>query len=137
MVELTENKRLDQSDADAFWFDGFLKRLRDGLVTEADYNCIWVQCFRYSMGDREWRRRGFDEDDVIRLFCTNREVNTDNNIRLELLGSKVAKIDAENSLAGARRLHPERFQGMRNIFHLSVDFLVYLTSNLCVGNTRH
>ena len=58
---------------------------------------------------------GFDEDDVIHLFCTNREVNTENNRQLERLDSKVARIDAENTPAGAKRLPPERFQWVRHI----------------------
>ena len=32
---------------------------------------IRVQCSWYSMGAAEWGCCGFDEDDAIRLFCTN------------------------------------------------------------------
>ena len=53
--------------------------------------------------------------------------------RIGATGQQGCQDLAESTPAGARKMSPARFQRMRNIFHLSVESLVFFTSNLCTS----
>lgn len=81
-VHLDRNLRLDPSDQKAVYFDGFLRRLRDGEVTNADYEYVIKNGCRHWMGNEEYEERGFNNADVTKVHCTNRMCNQENLTKL-------------------------------------------------------
>jgi ATP-dependent DNA helicase PIF1 len=66
-IELVEVERVDKNDKDAVAFLGFLNRLRDGDCDPDDWEYVCSQCSLDTMGMEEWKRRGFDNPNLIHL----------------------------------------------------------------------
>ena len=90
VVILEENNRLNKSDSDAVLFEEFLSRLRDGENTKSDFNILREKCSYFYMGHEKWKEKGFENDNVIHIFNTNKEVLAHNNKKLLNLKNKIA-----------------------------------------------
>ena len=121
-------------------YHDFLERLADGKCTVNDWRFV-IQNSKHTMGETEWRNRGFDEVDTTYLFPTNKEVNSHNVKQLKKLGNPIVRINSLNSSSRAKNLSPESFRGLRNFLYLCVGSKVVLTLNirtelgLCNGTT--
>jgi ATP-dependent exoDNAse (exonuclease V) alpha subunit len=89
VVELTENRRLDQTDLDAQYVGELQERIGEGSVTKDDYARLKQQSIG-TMG-----KPAFDAQfnpahhNVTSLFCTNNLVNKYNGERLQELGANI------------------------------------------------
>jgi hypothetical protein len=141
VTKLVEVKRTDTTDPEAERFNEFNERLRDGENTAEDWDWIRNLCSRNSMGETEWIRRGFAERNVTHIYCTNALVNKKNVEMLKGTGKPIALLKALNSSPEARKLLPDKFQGLENSLYLCVDAYVLITQNiatkfgLCNGAT--
>jgi Helitron helicase-like domain at N-terminus/PIF1-like helicase len=128
VIRLTENNRLVE-DPDMVLFNDFLNRLADGKCTQDDWQVARARSHS-TIGPSEWEKRGFNDDGVIHLYATNKQVEKHN---LEVLKGKnkpILRIDAMNSSARARAMSSDRFMGLQNTMFFSIDSTVVLTWNL-------
>ena len=72
-VVLKENNWLDESDPDNVLFNNILEKLREGKVTEDDIYFSISKCSMYRMGVSTLKSRGFNDDGLSHLFCTNKD----------------------------------------------------------------
>ena len=75
----SNRSRVDPTDEMSVWFIAFLLRLRDGNCTVEDWETIVKKCSKDSVLPGEWKRRGFEEDDVVHLCRQNKDVVAKNN----------------------------------------------------------
>lgn len=128
IIVLEENNRLDMNDPDAVIFDDFLMRLRDGKNTEDDWNLLRSKYSKFTMGFDEWKRRGFENEEALHLYCTNREVNNRNSQCIKALGTPIALVESENT--GRRNsMSEDHFNGLRSLVFLAVGSHVLHTEN--------
>ena len=130
VIKLSENKRLDPTDPDAADFNRFLECLADGNVTENQYKQVIKICSRDTLGEQEWRERGFNESSTTHLFTRNVDVRKKNYEEIQSLNQPILKVIAYNSSATARAKHPDFFQQMPNHEYFSRGAKVLLTKNL-------
>ena len=128
VVILEENNRLNKSDSDAVLFEEFLSRLRDGENTKSDFNILREKCSYFYMGHEKWKEKGFENDNVIHIFNTNKEVLAHNNKKLLNLRNKIALIECINTGNGAS-MNDDKFGGLHSTMFLCVGAKVVLTRN--------
>jgi hypothetical protein len=129
VIILEENNRLDKNDDDAVLFDNFLNRLRDGINTEDDWNILRTKCSYCSIGHAGWVSRGFEGNDVIHLYTTNKEVSSHNHKKIMDVGNPIALIEVEHTGKG-KSMKDEAFGGLTAKLYLCVGSKVLLTRNL-------
>ena len=129
VVQLTEVLRLDPNDDEAVWFRQFLGRLRGGELQVEDWKKFVKNCSRDSMTSKEWKERGFEDNDVVHLYCTNKEVDAFNAKKLMELGNPIAMIKAKHT-GRAREHGPDRYRMLESEMFLAVGAKVYLTQNI-------
>ena len=142
-VELTENKRLrdlshlpedSPKRRDAERFQDVLLKVADGKLSIDDANWIIEKCSHQAMGVEEWRRRGFEEEGVIFIYGTNKQVDNQNHKILKQLrsnkGNKIAKLNAKHTGPSARGQSSDAFQGLGHELYISKDAQVMLTCNI-------
>ena len=98
VVVLKEINWLDESDPDGVIFNTVLELVREGKMTEDDRNISIEKCIMFNMGIQEFKIRGFDDDSVSWLFCTNKDAENYNNFQIANLqksGRFIAKITVE------------------------------------------
>ena len=98
VVVLKEINWLDESDPDGVIFNTVLELVREGKMTEDDRNISIEKCIMFNMGIQEFKIRGFDDDSVSCLFCTNKDAENYNNFQIANLqksGRFIAKITVE------------------------------------------
>ena len=130
ITKLTENVRLDPNDHDAKLYDDILKRLHDGNNTESDANLINEKCSLHRMGLVAWKDKGFDSNDAVHLFTTNREVDMHNKFCITQLGAPIALIEARHSGKG-RKASSKDTMNLEPSMYLSKGSNVMITTNLC------
>ena len=138
-VKLEENARLDHDDKDAVFFDGFLKRLlHDGINTEDDWKTMCAQSHS-TMCPHKWKDE-FGGDDVMHLYCTNKEVAKRNIQCLKNVGNPIVQINASHTGRG-HAATSNQAGGLEKRTYLCEGASVLLTSNiwqivgLCNGAT--
>ena len=129
-IELVEVERVDKNDKDAVTFLGFLNRLRDGDCNQDDWEYIRSQCSQDTMGMEEWKRRGFDNPNLVHLYTTNREVIEHNTKSLKALNKHIVLIEAEHT-GNAKNLSDDAFNNLPSTIHLCEGATVLMTSNVC------
>ena len=73
-IKLIQSNRLDKSDPESIFFEKFLDRLRNGTNTREDWVYFRDRGSRDTIGQCEWKERGFDNIDTVHLYTTNKEV---------------------------------------------------------------
>jgi hypothetical protein len=132
------NTRLDHNDEDAVFFDGFLTRLHDGINTEDDWTSMCAQS-RSTMHPIKWQNE-FGGDDVMHLYCTNKEVAKRNIQCLKNAGTPIVQINASHTGRG-HAATSNQSGGLEKRTYLCLGASVLLTSNvwqnvgLCNGAT--
>jgi hypothetical protein len=129
-IELVDVKRVEKSDKDAVSFLEFLNRLRDGECSASDWNYVCSHCSQDSMGMDEWKRRGFQDPDLMHLYTTNREVHEHNAKSLKALNKPILLIEAHQT-GKACKLPDDRFHNLPSTLHLCVGAKILMTSNVC------
>ena len=94
---MDKNNRLDKNDPDTVLFDVFLNRLKNGVNTKDDWNILCRKCSYCSIGHTGWINRGFENNDVIYLHVTNKEVTTHNHEKITEVGNKISLVEAEKT----------------------------------------
>ena len=79
VIILEENNRLDLNDPDAVLFEQFLSRLHNGENTDDDFELLCTKYSYYTIEQNEWIEKGFEDNDIISIYTTNREVLAHNN----------------------------------------------------------
>ena len=92
IVLLKEIKRLDMNDPDGIDFKLILTAVGEGRITEQDMEIIRIKCSKFKMGLYKFRKLGFEENGVRRLFHSKREVDNYNDIKLSRLQKIVIKL---------------------------------------------
>ena len=138
VIKLTKNNRLDTTDPDAFTFDKFLDRLRDGENTKEDHEILRKKCSVHAMGAEAWKNEGFNDDDVTHACFTNKQVNNHNNEMIQKIGNPIALIEATNE-GRASSFSDNDLGGLSSRSCLCVGALIFLTKNflnlgLCNGS---
>ena len=131
VIELDENNRLQRSDPDAALFHGFLNRLADGKCTKEDWLLVKHKSSHTTLGDDEWRRRGFNDRGVIHLYSTNEMVEKHNLRELTKQNKPILRIEATNNCARAAGMTCDKFGGLQRFAYLCIGSTVVLTTNLC------
>ena len=131
VIELDENNRLQRSDPDAASFHGFLNRLADGKCTKEDWLLVKHKSSHTTLGDDEWRRRGFNDRGVIHLYSTNEMVEKHNLRELTKQNKPILRIEATNNCARAAGMTCDKFGGLQRFAYLCIGSTVVLTTNLC------
>ena len=131
VIELTEVRRLDNTDDDAVKFLDLLDRLRDGECTDADWILVKETCSQDTIPAAQWNERFNDDtNDVTYLFNTNNEVFKYNIERLKKLKKPIALIEAEHT-GNSKKMKANRFMGLESSLYVSVDSKVVMTNNVC------
>ena len=139
-IKLKESKRLDPNDPDSVRYDKFLDRLRNGKNTHADWEYFRDLGSQDTISANEWKERGFDEDNVVHLYQTNKEVAERNLRCLKKLQLPIVRVEARTTGDG-RKAPSSRAGGLLLSLYLCIGSLVILTSNvaqnvgLCNGAT--
>ena len=101
-----------------------LARVRDGLITEQDWNTLNSRNPVFLDKPQEY-------GDYVRLFGSNEEVNHYNIVeKLASLDSNVAKIVGTHSDAVAAFVSPNKAWGLEPVLYLAVGAKVMLRLNL-------
>jgi ATP-dependent exoDNAse (exonuclease V) alpha subunit len=131
VIELTVNRRLDDSDPEAIYFGELQDRIGEGLVTKDDYERLKHQSIG-TMGKPAFEAK-FNpaHHNVTSLFCTNNLVNKYNGERLQELGRNIVLIEAENTGTKAQHLSDDHFNGLKTSLMLAIGAKVYCTTNAC------
>ena len=123
VILLTVNKRIQGSDIEQELFANVLNHIRDGSLTEDDWNLLLTR--------QPTSVSNIDEfQDVTRLFYSNEEVGKYNYTKLEQLHQPIAKIEARHSTNKAKQLSAQDLFGLEPILFLAKGATVMLTSNL-------
>ena len=130
VITLEENKRVDETDPDSVFLNKFLKQVADGNVDEKGWETIIKNCSRQTMGDHEWKNRGFEGEDVTHLFMKNSQVLDHNHKRLKKLAAPILRVNAVNNNAKARKKASDSFQQLPNHAFYAIDSKVLLTRNI-------
>ena len=80
------------------------------------------------MGHEKQKEKRFENDDVIHIFNTNKEVLAHNNKKLLNLRNKIALIECVNTGNGAS-MNDDKFGGLHSTMFLCVGAKVVLTRN--------
>ena len=80
---LTESNRLDPNHSEYEAFKTMLQQFRDGTVTEDSWKYLSRHNTLTKLGDTAWNNRGFNSDDCMHLYCTNKKVNQRNKYILQ------------------------------------------------------
>ena len=131
---LTESNRLDPNDPEYEEFKTILQQLRDGTVTEDSWKYLTRHNTLAKLGDTAWNNRGFNSDDCIHLYCTNKKVNQRNKYILQKSDHPIAKIDSLNMPPRAKQDSGENTRQLPVKLFLSNECKVMLLWNI---NTEH
>ena len=129
VVHLDKNLRLDASDSDAVFFNGFLQRLRNGSSTHDDFIKVANTCCRHRMGENVFRQRGFLDDDVSFIYTTNAECTRANAKRLIELKKPILRIRSTNT-GEARYAKSSELSGLEYEIFVCVGCTIMLTKNI-------
>lgn len=102
VIKLEQNKRLDGKDPDALIAAEILEGISEGELTESNFQRIIATCSKQTMGNEEWKRRGFEVDSATHLFSRNKDVLQHNHQRLQELENPILKIEAYNKTKAAK-----------------------------------
>ena len=130
VVHLNKNLRFDPFDPKAILFDGFLRRLRNGEITDNDYTYVKKNCCRHFMGVEEYDQRGFNVPSVTKVHCTNHMCNEVNLKKLVSLEKPILLVTARNT-GEAINANSADMMGLYNQLYLSIGAKVMLTTNVC------
>ena len=129
-ITLEDNNQVDPTDPDSVFLNQFLKKIADGTVEKLDWETIITKCSRSTMDDYEWRKRGFEGEDVTHLFMKNSQVLAHNHKRLKQLKRPILKVNAVNNNPKARKKKEDKFQQLPNQAFYAVESKVLLTKNI-------
>ena len=124
---LRKNERIDGTDPDANTFESFLKRLRNGENTHEDWETLKNKCSQSSLSN--WHEQ-FGGNDVIHLYCTNREVAERNIACLKEVGNPMVKVEAEYSGPQGYSAKSDIANGLDKVTYICVGAKVMITQNL-------
>jgi hypothetical protein len=130
---LETDMRQDESDPHVAAFADFKNKVRDGMVTQDDIDWLRDRCSINAMKARdpnEWSNRGFDGDDAIHLYPTNKDVRKRNHDLLQNLGKSIALVEAEHSSPMAKKFSPSQANNLETKAYFAIGAKVLLTSNI-------
>jgi len=130
---LESDMRQDESDPHVAAFADFKNKVRDGMVTRDDIDWLRDRCSIIAMKARdpnEWANRGFDGDDAIHLYPTNKDVRKRNHECLQILGKSIALVEAEHSSPMAKKFSPNQANNLETRAYFAIGAKVLLTSNI-------
>ena len=130
VFHLDRNLRLDPSDSDAVFFDGYLQRLRNGSSTHDDFIKVANTCCRHRMGENVFRQRGFLNNDVSYIYTTNADCSRANAKRLLELNQPILRIRSINT-GDARSVKSSDLSGLEYEVFVCVGCTIMLTKNIC------
>ena len=125
---MEENNRLDLNNPDAVLFEQFLSRLHNSENTNDNFELLRTKCSYYTMGHNEWIEKGFEDNDTISIYTTNREVLVHNNWKIVQVRNPIALVEGKNT-GRATSLSDDTFNGLASSMYICAGAKVVLTKN--------
>ena len=80
------------------------------------------------MGHNEWIEKGFEDDNIISIYTTNREVLAHNNRKIVHIGNPIALVESKNIGRGTI-FSDDTFNGLALSMYICVGVKVVLIKN--------
>ncbi|CAN0041192.1 unnamed protein product, partial [Hapterophycus canaliculatus] len=125
-VELTQVMR--QLGPEQATFRATLLRVAEGTQTEADWDVMRAR-FTSTVSGQE----AASFHTAVHIFPTNELAQDSKWQRLHLLGTPIAKINADHSVPGYAAVSSDRFRGLAATVFLAVGARVFINNNVCVS----
>ena len=77
-------------------FEQFLLRLRNGENTDNNFKLLCTKCSYYTIEHNKQIEKGFEDDNIISIYTTNREVLAYNNRKIVYIGNPIVLVESKN-----------------------------------------